>query len=99
MTSDNGMPFPRAKATLYDYGTRMPLAMYWKGHIEGGKRIQDFMNFVDFGPTFLEAAGLEIPTGFRGNSLLEIFSEEETDLTEIRFFWNASAMPMYERAI
>lgn len=77
MTSDNGMPFPRAKATLYDHGTRMPLAIYWKGHIEGGKRISDFMNFVDFGPTFLEAAGVEIPQDFSGNSLLELFSSNE----------------------
>jgi hypothetical protein len=76
MTSDNGMPFPRAKATLYDYGTRMPLAIYWKGHIEGGKRISDFMNFVDFGPTFLEAVGHDIPEEFSGNSLLELFSSE-----------------------
>ncbi|WP_299533614.1 sulfatase [Ulvibacterium sp.] len=75
MTSDNGMPFPRAKATLYDYGTRMPLALYWKDHIEGGKRIGDFMNFIDFGPTFLDAAGLEIPEAFSGNSLLELFDE------------------------
>jgi len=76
MTSDNGMPFPRAKATLYDYGTRMPLAIYWKGRIEGGKRISDFMNFVDFAPTFLEAADLDIPEEFSGNSLLELFSPE-----------------------
>lgn len=76
MTSDNGMPFPRAKANLYDYGTRMPLAMYWKGHIEGGKRISDFVNFVDFAPTFLEAAGQEVPEEFSGNSLLELFKEE-----------------------
>jgi len=76
MTSDNGMPFPRAKATLYDYGTRMPLAIYWKGHIEGGQRISEFMNFVDFGPTFLEAAGVEIPREFAGNSLLELFRPE-----------------------
>lgn len=76
MTSDNGMPFPRAKATLYDYGTRMPLAIYWKGHIEGGTRISDFMNFVDFGPTFLEAAGYDIPQEFQGNSLLELFSTD-----------------------
>jgi arylsulfatase A-like enzyme len=86
MTSDNGMPFPRAKATLYDYGTRMPLAMYWKGHIEGGKRIGDFMNFIDFGPTFLEAAGLEIPEAFSGNSLLELFekgSATKSDRSEV----------------
>ncbi|WP_198440126.1 sulfatase family protein [Pareuzebyella sediminis] len=76
MTSDNGMPFPRAKANLYDYGTRMPLAMYWKGHIEGGQRITEFMNFIDFGPTFLEAAGVEIPKAFSGHSLMALFSEE-----------------------
>ncbi len=77
MTSDNGMPFPRAKANLYDYGTRMPLAIYWKGRIEGGQVIADFMNFVDFGPTFLEAAGLKIPEAFQGHSLLEIFSGKD----------------------
>ena len=76
MTSDNGMPFPRAKATLYDYGTRMPLAISWKGHIEGGSRISDFMNFVDFGPTFLEAARIDIPQEFQGNSVLELFSKD-----------------------
>jgi len=73
MTSDNGMPFPRAKATLYDYGTRMPLAMYWKDRISGGIRINDFMNFIDFGPTFLEAAGQDLPEAFSGQSLLELF--------------------------
>lgn len=86
MTSDNGMPFPRAKATLYDYGTRMPLAIYWKGRIEGGERISDFMNFVDFGPTFLEAAGIDLPEEFQGNSLLELFSsdsEQRSDRTKV----------------
>ena len=85
MTSDNGMPFPRAKATLYDYGTRIPLAMYWKDHIEGGKIITDFMNFVDFAPTFLEAAQLEIPLVFSGSSLLEIFTSQgnKSDRTKV----------------
>ena len=77
MTSDNGMPFPRAKANLYDYGTRMPLAIYWKNHIEGGIRISDFMNFIDFGPTFLEAAKIKIPEEFSGHSLLELFGDKK----------------------
>ena len=29
VTSDNGMPFPRAKVNLYDPGVRMPLAIRW----------------------------------------------------------------------
>lgn len=78
MTSDNGMPFPRAKANLYDYGTRMPLAIYWKGHIEGGQRMNEFVNFIDFGPTFLEAAGERIPEAFSGRSLLPAFGEDSS---------------------
>ncbi len=86
MTSDNGMPFPRAKANLYDYGTRMPLAIYWKGHIDGGKRISDFVNFIDFGPTFLAAAGLKIPKEFSGKSLLELFSSDAKKSDRSRVF-------------
>ncbi len=79
MTSDNGMPFPRAKANLYDYGTRMPLAMYWNGHIEGGRRIADFVNFIDFAPTFVEAAGLPPEKEFSGTSLMSLFNSDETN--------------------
>jgi len=77
MTSDNGMPFPRAKANLYDYGTRMPLAIYWKGKIKAGTRIWDFMNFIDFGPTFLEAAGIPVPESFSGQSMMALFDDPQ----------------------
>ncbi|MEM6318814.1 MAG: sulfatase [Bacteroidota bacterium] len=76
MTSDNGMPFPRAKANLYDYGTRMPLAVYWKGQVKAGISIDEFVNFVDFGPTILEAAGQSIPTDFSGKSILFLLKNE-----------------------
>ena len=34
VTSDNGMPFPRAKANVYDAGARVPLAIRWPGVVE-----------------------------------------------------------------
>ncbi|MDW3647737.1 MAG: sulfatase [Bacteroidia bacterium] len=71
MTSDNGMPFPRAKANLYDYGTRMPLAIYWDGEIKAGTVAHDFVNFVDFAPTILSAAGVDIPESFSGKNLIQ----------------------------
>ena len=37
VTSDHGMPFPRAKASLYDYGSRVPLALLWPGKIPGNR--------------------------------------------------------------
>ncbi len=70
VTSDNGMPFPRAKANLYDYGARMPLAIRWPERVPGGRVVDDFMSFADFAPTILEAAGVERSTQMTGKSLL-----------------------------
>jgi len=82
MTSDNGMPFPRAKANLYDYGTRMPLVIYWNGKSKGA-RMKEFINFVDFGPTFLEAAGIDIPASFSGNSLVPIINGQTENRSRV----------------
>ncbi|MCP5119953.1 MAG: sulfatase [bacterium] len=72
VTSDNGMPFPRAKATLYDGGVRMPLAVSWPARVPGGRVVDDFVSLADFAPTFLEAAGLEPPPAMTGRSLLNV---------------------------
>jgi arylsulfatase A-like enzyme len=77
ITSDNGMPFPRAKATLYDYGVRMPLAIQWPDQMPGGRVINDFVNLTDLAPTFLEAAGVEAPEVMSGRSLLFILKSEK----------------------
>src|SRR6185503_19797319 len=39
ITSDNGMPFPRAKTNLHDSGSRMPLAVRWPGRVKAGQTI------------------------------------------------------------
>ncbi len=72
VTSDNGMPFPRCKANLYDYGTRMPMAVSWPGVIAGGHTVTDFAGFADLAPTFLEAAGIEPLEEMSGRSFLDV---------------------------
>ena len=69
VTSDNGMPFPRCKTTLYDWGVRMPMAIRWH-QIPPNRKIDDFVSLTDLAPTFLEAAGLAIPQSMTGKSLL-----------------------------
>lgn len=73
MTSDNGMPFPRAKANLYDAGTRMPLAIRWPGRIKAGTTVQAFVSHTDLAPTLLEASGQPVPADMTGRSLLPLF--------------------------
>ncbi len=72
VTSDNGMPFSRTKATLYDGGTRMPTAVRWGRRVPGGHRVEDFVSHVDFAPTFLEAAGVPAAPTHDGGSLLPL---------------------------
>ncbi len=54
VTSDQGMPFPRAKANLYDFGLRVPLAISWPDVIIPGREIRDLINLSDIAPTLLE---------------------------------------------
>ena len=74
VTSDHGMPFPRAKATLYDDGTRVPLAIRWpKGIQNPGRTIKSFVNLSDLAPTFLEASNISPPKMMTAKSLINIF--------------------------
>lgn len=73
MTGDNGWPFPRAKATLYDAGWHVPLAVMWKaGGLPAGTVRDDPVSLSDLCPTFLEAAGLPPLADGTARSLLPL---------------------------
>lgn len=73
LTSDNGMPFPHAKANLYDHGTRVPLIVshnsnqYLKNTINNS-----FVNLIDLMPSFLDMAGIKNQPPNDGFSLVPI---------------------------
>lgn len=54
VTSDNGMPFPRAKANSYEYGIHVPLAIRYPKNFPGGRIVKDLISFSDLAPTILE---------------------------------------------
>ena len=78
VSGDNGMPFPRCKATLYDLGTRVPLCVRWGDKIESERTIDDFVSLCDLAPTFLQAAGEDPPAQMTGRSLLPILRSTES---------------------
>ncbi|MEN9577244.1 MAG: hypothetical protein RJA70_253 [Pseudomonadota bacterium] len=71
-TSDHGMPFPRVKGNVYEQGHRVPLAVSWPAAIQPGRSVIDFVNFPDFGPTYLELAGIRPPSSMTGKSFLDV---------------------------
>ena len=77
ITSDHGMPFPRAKASLYDDGSRVPWAIRWpKGIRNSGRVVNSFVNLSDLASTFLEAAGLQPPQMMTAVSLMDVFDDK-----------------------
>jgi uncharacterized sulfatase len=74
MTGDNGWPFPRGKANLYDAGTRQPLAVRWPALVKAGLTSDAYISFQDFAPTILEAAGLKPTPAMTGRSFLEVLT-------------------------
>lgn len=78
-TSDNGMAFPGAKNTLYEYGIHMPLAIRWPAGIPvPGRAVDDLVSLTDIAPTLLTAAGLTVPEEMTGRSLFKIFQSKKS---------------------
>ena len=83
VTSDNGMPFPRIKGQEYEYSNHLPLAIMWKdGIVSPGRKIDDFVSFIDFAPTFLELAQVpEVKNNLQpvqGKSLVKVFKSVQS---------------------
>jgi arylsulfatase A-like enzyme len=86
VTSDNGWPFPRGKANLYDGGTRVPLAFRWPGRIPRGGLVGAFVSHRDLAPTILDAAALRPPPDQDGHSLLFLAAGQKAPAAESVLF-------------
>ncbi len=76
-TVDHGMPFPRAKCSLYDPGIEVALLMRWPaGGISGGKVYGELVSNVDVLPTILGAADVASPDNLQGKSFLPLLRSE-----------------------
>jgi arylsulfatase A-like enzyme len=76
VTSDHGAPFPRIKGQIYEHGFHLPLATRWGSRVQAGRVVEDFINVRDFMPTFLEAAGVEIPESVTGKSFMDVLASD-----------------------
>ncbi len=88
---DHGGVLPRGKGYIYESGLHVPLVIRvpekWKHLVDGefGDRVKGFVSFIDFAPTVLKLAGLEVPEQMDGIPFLgedvkmaEVNSRDET---------------------
>jgi arylsulfatase A-like enzyme len=62
------------KRWMYEESLRMPFVARWPGYIPAGTRVDHMIQNIDYAPTFLQAAGLPIPTDIQGESLLALMA-------------------------
>lgn len=80
--SDNGMPFPGAKTTLYDPGCRLPLIVRAPGVASEGVVSEALVNWADVAPTVLDWAGVHCEEeAMQGRSFLDALGSPATTTT------------------
>ncbi len=78
-TTDHGIAFPNAKATLRDAGIGVALVARGPGGFDGGRRIDRLVSTMDLTPTLLELAGADVPDGLDGRSLLPLVRDPDAE--------------------
>jgi uncharacterized sulfatase len=68
--SDHGRGLPRAKRWIYDSGIHAPLLVRWPGVIQPGTVRDELVSFIDYAPSLLSIAGVEIPSHMQGQAFL-----------------------------
>lgn len=93
-TSDNGFQFGEHglidKRTMYEESIRVPLIVHCPELIEGGSRRAELITNLDFAPTFIELAGVQVPPTIQGESFLGLLDGSRShwrDAFLYEYFW------------
>jgi arylsulfatase A-like enzyme len=85
LTTDHGLAFPGAKATLTDRGIGVLLIVRGPGGFHGGRVSDALVSQVDLYPTLCELAGLATPDWVQGRSLLPLVRRETGEVNDAVF--------------
>lgn len=77
--TDHGIFGARHKSTIYDGGMEITAMMRWDGHIDKNTKLDGLISNIDFTPTLLEIAGVEVPEDIDGKSFLPVLLGRRTE--------------------
>jgi N-sulfoglucosamine sulfohydrolase len=85
LTTDHGLAFPGAKATLTDRGLGVMLIVRGPGGFHGGRVSDALVSQVDLFPTLCELAAIPAPDWLQGRSLLPLVRRETDEVNDAIF--------------
>ena len=76
-TTDHGIPFPRAKGTLYDAGIETSLIISYPKLKIKNKKFKELISNIDILPTLLDFAKIKIPKIIQGKSFYPLIMNKK----------------------
>lgn len=74
------------KRFMYEESFRTPILVKYPKEIKGGTVIDDLVQNIDFAPTFLDYAGVEIPEDIQGESFRKLVSGESSEWRDAIYY-------------
>ncbi|MEM8736438.1 MAG: sulfatase/phosphatase domain-containing protein [Planctomycetota bacterium] len=74
------------KRWMFEESFRMPFLVRYPNQIQPGSRPSQLIQNIDYAPTFLELAGVEIPDEVQGQSLLPLMRGEDVSWRESLYY-------------
>jgi len=91
-TSDQGMYLGENgwfdKRFMYDKSMKTPLMIRWPGQIKPKTKTDAMVQNIDFAPTFLNAAGVDIPNWMQGLSLVPVITGKKKSLDRLYLYYH-----------
>ena len=72
------------KRWMYEESLKMPFVIRWPNVIPAGTRTKTLIQNIDYGPTFLDLAGADIPEEMQGRSLVPVLKNQCEDTSDWR---------------
>ncbi|MCA9258663.1 MAG: sulfatase [Planctomycetales bacterium] len=83
------------KRWMYEESLKMPLIVAWPGVTKPGVREVRMVQNLDYAPTFLEAAGLSIPSDMQGASLIPLLRGDDVQNWRKSIYYHYYELPGY----
>lgn len=84
-SADHGAQWPLGKWNGYESGVCVPLIVSWPGVVKPGSRSRAMVQWTDFLPTLIEAAGGKPPADIDGKSFLPVLRGETATHRDLIF--------------
>ncbi|MBR9761045.1 sulfatase [bacterium] len=81
------------KRWMYEESLRTPLLVRWPGTVKAGSRNEDIVSNLDFAETFLDVAGVKVPSDMQGRSIVPLLKGEAAKDWRKSFYYHYYEFP------